>query len=213
MKQKKYWTDALYTLLLVLFAYFSLLNIAPYQVAIEKLSTPIQGFLAGGIFPTPGWVGAVISFGVATLLWGGIQLVELLPLLIKEDHRFLEVLIRTSSTNHRFDLNKGDDPVLAGLKRVYNRIPLRLIRNLYRMQVFTYCVDFMVVITVYPPAATFSQFIRSLIFGQFESINWLNLALSGVTLFSVEILVLGLIYSHRLNWLFKLSRTRGEYEE
>jgi len=213
MKTKYWWTDLLYSLLFVLFSYFCLLNISPYQIGIEKLSTPIKGYMGGGIFPVPGWMASSVSFGVATLLWGCIQLIELLPLLIKEDHRFLEVLIRTSSTSSRFDISNGDDPVLVGLKKVYNRIPLRLIRNLYRMQVFTYVVDFLVVVTVYPPSTTFSAFIRSLIFGQFEQINWLNLALSGVTLFSVEILVLGLIYSHRLNWLFKLSRTGGGYEE
>lgn len=213
MKTKYWWTDILYSLLFVLFTYFCLLNIAPYQVAVKKLSSPIAGLLGGGIFPVPTWLGEGVWFAIAGLLWACIQLVELLPLLIKEDHRFLEVLIRTSTTNHKFDVSKGDDPLLAGLKQVYNRIPLRLIRNLYRMQVFTYTVDFMVVLTVYPPSTTFSSFIRSLIFGQFESINWLNLALSGVTLFSVEILVLGLIYSHRLNWLFKLSRTGGGYGE
>ncbi len=117
MKRKYWWTDVLYCMLFVLFSYFCLLNISPYQVGVEKLSTPIKGLLGGGIFPVPSWLASSVSFGVATLLWGVIQLVELLPLLIKEDHRFLEVLIRTSSTNHRFDIGKGDDPVLAGLKK------------------------------------------------------------------------------------------------
>jgi hypothetical protein len=208
MKKRLLWSDGLYLGLLILTLYFCVLNISPYTRAIAQLSFPIRGILTGGGVISLPLLGDVLTWLVAALLWAGIQLIEVLPLLIKEDERFLELLIRTG-TNQRFSIEKTDDPVLTGLKRVYNAMPLRLIKNLYRAQVFTYVIDFMVVVTVYPPASSLQVFLKSLVLGNFTAIDWLNLALASITLFAVEILLLGLIYAWRLNHLYKLSRGMG----
>lgn len=209
-KPRVIWTDLLYGAAVLLTGYFCLLNISPYTRAIEQLSTPINGILSRGGIVSPPLLGDIVVWVMASILWAGIQLIEILPLLIKEDARFLEILIRTG-TSQKFGIDRSDDPVLNGLKKVYNAMPLRLIKNLYKAQVFTYTIDFMVVVTVYPPADSLQLFIKSLILGDFNSIDWLNLALSAITLFAVEVLLLGLIYAHRLNHLFKMSR--GNYGE
>jgi hypothetical protein len=216
MRKKYVWTNvAMYGLYLV-GGYFCVLNISPYVVAVGALSTPIRGLLLSDLGRSLDWVNALgltVQWAIATLIWGAIQVTEVLPLILLEDDRFLEALISVGSGGRKYVIDAGDDPLLNSLKKLYNRIPLKLIRNLYVAQVFTYTVDFLIVLSVYPPAPSASLFLKYLLTGAWGAVDWGNVALAAVTLFSVEVIVLALLWAGRLRAVYILSRsTGGGYE-
>jgi hypothetical protein len=212
MKKKYIWTNVAMYALYLIGGYFCVLNISPYVVAVGALSTPIRGLLLSDLGRSLDWVNALgltVQWAIATLIWSAIQITEVLPLILLEDDRFLEALISVGSGGRKYHIDAGDDPLLNSLKKLYNRIPLKLIRNLYVAQVFTYTVDFLIVLSVYPPASSASLFLKYLLTGSWGAIDWGNIALAAVTLFSVEVIVLALLWAGRLRAVYILSRTTG----
>jgi len=208
MKKKFQWIDAVYIGVSFLALYFAMLNIAPYGIAISKLSLPLQDQVLNyllDIFPFLSVVGGALIWLLGACLWALIQLIECLPLLIKEDAQFLATLIQLSQ-GKKYQTSDDEDPLLRRLKLVYNRLPISLIKNIYFAQIATYTIDFLVCLSVYPPAASGGEFLNALITGDFTAINWPNLFLAGVTLFSVEVLLYIMIYTGRLRLIYKLSR-------
>lgn len=212
-KSKWIWIDYVYFLLLLLGIYFAFLNIIPYERVIAALSSTAQDSLWTNVFSNipiikdiGNFIGKTIIWTMGASMWAVIQIIETLPIVIFADDLLLETIIRTGGKN-KFEINDNDDPVMKTAKKIYNRLPLAVIRNLKYAQIFTYVFDFMLVITVYPPIqGGLADFLFAIATGNYAVINGLNLALSVITLFACEMIALLIIYSNKLVLLYKQSR-------
>jgi len=212
-KRKKLWTEYGIYVLIALGVYFAVLNISPYEKLIGMMTTSIRESLIAQFLttiPLIGWVvsgfGKTAVWAVAAMAWFIIQVIEVLPLVVFSDDRLLLTIIQEGDRKG-YQINDSDDPVLKGIKRIYNRIPLQIVRNLKFAQIFTYTLDFILILLVYPPIkGDISEFLFVVAVGDLSAINWLNIFMGFVTLFAVEIIVILLIYASRLNEMYRLSR-------
>jgi len=213
VRSKWIWIDYLYFLLILLGIYFAFLNIVPYERVIAALSATMQDTLWINVFSNvpiikdiAGFIGKTAIWVMGAITWAVIQIIETLPIVIFSDDLLLETIIRSGGKN-KFDINDNDDPIMKAAKKIYNRLPLAVIRNLKYAQIFTYVFDFMLVITIYPPIqGGLADFLFAIATGNYAVINGLNFALSIITLFACEIIALLIIYSNKLVLLYKQSR-------
>lgn len=213
VKSKWIWIDYVYFILILLGIYFAFLNIVPYERVIAALSATMQDTLWTNVFSgipiikdIGTFIGKTVIWTMGASVWIVIQIIETLPIIIFADDLLLETIIRTGGKN-KFEINDNDDPVMKAAKKIYNRLPLAVIRNLKYAQIFTYVFDFLLVITVYPPIqGGLADFLFAIATGNYAVINGLNLALSIITLFACEMIALLIIYSNKLVLLYKQSR-------
>jgi len=184
----------LYWLLVVAIVFFAYLNIAPYKVAVELVLGGIDntGFLnlilklpvLGAIVTT---IAASVYWILGTLLWGAIQILEVSPMLLERDEKYMGHLIAEVEEHDNFDISDNDDPLLGQMKRAYNSLPVKHYKDFKQLAFFAYTVDFLICFAVYPPVqGGLSKLFFVLMSGQFGLIDWKNVALAVVTLFAIE---------------------------
>ncbi|NEU77492.1 hypothetical protein PI95_034825 [Hassallia byssoidea VB512170] len=202
------WLKILYWGLVLSSIYFAYLNIQPYEQAVRFLSGKVvnQSFIyLVSVIPIingiANFIGKGVTWILGTLLWVIIQIIEVLPLVLYSHEGFIQQVISEADSRSKYEVKDTDDPTLAMLKRTYNAFPVSLVSNLERLKIVTYTVDFLICITVYSPVSSgkFSDFFWFVGSGQWNKLNYGNLALTLVTLFAIEI-ILGLII-----WVGKLS--------
>ncbi|MBW4568062.1 MAG: hypothetical protein KME31_08565 [Tolypothrix carrinoi HA7290-LM1] len=202
------WLRILYWGLVLSGIYFAYLNIQPYEQAVRFLSGKVvnQAFIyLVSVIPIVNGIANFIGRGVTwilgTLLWGVIQIIEVLPIILYNHEGFIQQIVGDADSRSKYQIKEDEDPTLAMLKRTYNALPISIVSNLERLKIVTYVIDFLVCITVYSPVASgkFSDFFWFVGSGQWNKIDFGNLALALVTLFAIEI-ILGLII-----WVGKLS--------
>jgi len=212
-KRKKLWTEYGIYAIIIVGLYFAFLNISPYEKVIGFMSASVRDSLIVQLLssiPFVGWVvqglGKTLIWGLAAIIWAIIQIIEILPLVIFSDDRLLLTIIQEGDRK-AYQINESDDPALKSVKRIYNRLPLVVVRHLKFAQIFTYTVDFLLLLLIYPPVTgNTSDFLFTLAVGDWQSVNWFNIWMGFVTLFACEIVVVLLIYAIRLNEMYKLSR-------
>ncbi|ALF56244.1 hypothetical protein ACX27_04065 [Nostoc piscinale CENA21] len=192
--------------------YFAYLNIQPYEKIIGILSgkTVNSAFLQIiSIIPIVNGIAAILGKGVTwilgTVLWGIIQIIEVLPLVLYNNESFIKAAIASADSHSKYKIKDDDDPTLKMLKRVYNALPTSVISNLETLKIFTYTIDFLICITVYSPVKSgkFSDFFFVLTTGQWGKLDWVNLLLAGVTLFAIEVIVSLIIWVGKLAYAMK----------
>jgi len=181
----------------VAIAIFAYLNIAPYEQAILELfssnqasgladfllGVPVIGVMVRGAIGLLAWLSGAV-------LWFVLQTLELLPVLLFNNRRALKGVIQQSAGNDVLQISPNDDPALANLKKAYNRLPYRIVRQFRNYSLCAYVVDLCICLTVYPPVdGGFAQAILILTTGAFRLVNWGNVGMLLVTLFAVEVLV------------------------
>lgn len=208
------WLRVLYWCLVLAGIWFAYLNIQPYEKVVSLLSgkTVNSAFLAvisaipiiNGIAAT---IGKGITWILGTILWGIIQIIEVLPLILYNHEKFVQNMIASADSRSRYQLKEGDDPTLKMLKRVYNGLPTSVVSNLEFLKVFTYTLDFLICITVYSPVASgkFTDFFFILATGQWNKLDYGNLALAIVTLFAIEIIAALIIWVGKLSYAVQES--------
>lgn len=161
------WLRILYWGLVLTGVYFAYLNIQPYEMAVRFLSGQAinQAFfylisvipIVNGI---ANFLGQGITWILGTMLWGVIQIIEVLPLILYNHEGFMQQVISNVDSRSRYEIKQTDDPTLAMLKRTYNALPISVVSNLERLKIVTYTVDFLICITVYSPVPSgkFSDF-------------------------------------------------------
>jgi hypothetical protein len=176
----------------VLFAVF---NIIPYEKAVRFLfgaaiadsgileiisQIPLINAVVG--------VSAVMSFWImGFILWGFLQTMELFEKFLKRNRAFVKTTIDDAVHHGQYAINDNDDPLLTGLKRLYNRMPLLTMRNARQAKLIAYTIDLLICITVYPPVdGGFSELMIVLLTMQWNLIDWSNVAALLATLFVVE---------------------------
>lgn len=212
-KRKKLWTEyGLYAIIIV-GLYFAFLNISPYEKVIALMSSSVRESLIVQVLtsiPFLGWVvqglGKTLVWGLAAIIWAIIQIIEILPLVIFSDDRLLLTIIQEGDRK-AYQINESDDPMLKSVKRIYNRLPLVIVRHIKFAQIFTYTVDFFLLLLIYPPVQGDAfQFLFTLAMGDWQGVNWFNVWMGFVTLFACELIVVLFIYATRLNEMYRQSR-------
>jgi hypothetical protein len=188
--------------------YFAYLNIQPYERAVAFLSgqTVNRAFLyLISMIPIINGVASVTGKGITwilgTILWGVIQIIELLPIILYNHEDFLKEIITNADSRNHYQMKGADSHTLKMLKRLYNSLPVSVISSLERLKIITYTIDFLICVSVYTPvdSGRLSDFFWFIVAGQWNRINYTNLLLAIITLFAIEI-ILGLIL-----WVGKLS--------
>jgi hypothetical protein len=184
----------LYWLLILAILFFAYLNINPYQVAVQMVLGQIDG---SGFYsllvklPVLGAIVAAVEMSVywilGALLWGAIQILEVAPMLLERDKKYMDHLIAEAEDHDRYDVSSNDDPLLGQMKRAYNALPVKHYKDFKQLAFFAYTVDFIICFAVYPPVeGGFGKLFFVLLSGQFGLIDWKNVALAVVTLFAIE---------------------------
>lgn len=211
-KSPQMWLRILYWGLVGSGIYFAYLNIAPYAKAVEFLGgrTINQAFIyLISVIPVINGIASIIGRGITWLLgamlWGVIQIIEVLPLILYNHEGFMQQVITNADSRAKYQIKDGDDPTLAMLKRTYNALPISVISNLEILKIATYTVDFLICITVYSPVASgkFSDFFWVLATGQWGKLDYGNLALALTTLFAIEIIVSLIVWVGKLSYAIK----------
>lgn len=184
----------LYWLLILAIIFFAYLNINPYKVAVEMvlggidnsgftsllLKLPVLGAIVTAIAASVYWI-------LGCLLWGAIQILEVAPMLLERDQKYMGHLIAEVESYERHEVSDNDDPLLGQMKRAYNALPVKHYKDFKQLAFFAYTVDFLICFAVYPPVqGGLSKLFFVLLSGQFGLIDWKNVALAVVTLFAIE---------------------------
>jgi hypothetical protein len=212
----KWIVKTLYWLTLTAALWFAYLNVQPYAIAVKKvmlevLPDPALIKLIAAIPIVNGivaFIGIAVHWFVGFILWLIIQTVEVLPIILRRDRAFVRTLIQESEKQAQFQINDNDDPALKALKRWYNQFPALTINRARIAALFVYAIDFLICIAVYPPCkGGFGQLIFILATGQFNRLDWANIALLFITLFVIEILVRFLLWLGQVAYFMKAAHS------
>lgn len=204
----------LYWLCVAAGLWFAYLNILPYATAVKfVLSGTVDSGLMALLDKLP-VIGAIVAFiGISVhwiigfILWLVIQTVEVFPILLKRDRAFMRTVLSEQETSQKLPIRPNDDPTVRALKAWFNRFPMLTVTTARTYALFTYAVDFLICIAIYPPCdGGFSQFFFLLATGQFSNLNWFNISLTVVTLFAVEIIIRFLLWLGQIAYYYRLSR-------
>ena len=198
--------------------WFAYLNISPYAQAVNLVlknatadasliqliaNIPIINGIAAILSTSMHWI-------LGAILWLIIQTIEVFPILLKHDRAFMKVIISENQQAEKFNVSASDDPALAALKNWYNRFPSLTISSARNLALITYAIDFLICMTIYPPAkGGFGQLMFILVSGQWSKLDWGNIALLGVTLFSIEILIALLFWLSETIYFMRLAHPKN----
>lgn len=204
------WFKVLWFLLLLSMVAVAVLNIKPYVDAAQALGVTIvdAAFIRFISFiPIVNAIAQSLGIGVVwvigTALWGVFQLIEVLPVILYNHPGFLQEVIQDAESQTKYAIKDNDDPTVAGLKRVYNKIPVAFLENLSKIRLAAYVADFCICFWKYSPVRSgkLTDFFYYIMTGQFQKIDTGNLVLALITLFGVEIAL------NLLLWVGKLAFT------
>ncbi|MBN3993844.1 MAG: hypothetical protein HWQ36_26020 [Nostoc sp. NMS2] len=194
--------------------WFAYLNIQPYEKVVALLSGKAVNGAFGyliSVIPIVNGIAAIIGKGITwilgTILWGIIQIIEVLPLVLYNNEKFVQTIISSADSRSSYQVKDNDDPALRMLKKTYNKLPTSVISNLEILKIFTYTIDFLICITVYSPVASgkFSDFFFILATGQWGKLDYGNLALALITLFAIEVIISLIVWVGKLSYAIQES--------
>ncbi|WP_414572831.1 hypothetical protein [Nostoc sp. CCY 9925] len=207
--------NALYWVVAALVLFFMYLNIQPYAVGVRLitgnginhsfiinliLDIPIIGGLLGLFIYGFNWI-------VGFLLWAAIQTIQLFPIVLRRDRRFMQSVISECDSHSKYQIKENDDPALKALKRWYNKFPALTISRSRTAALFAYVVDFSICMMVYPPVqGGFDDLMFVVITGQVSRIDWGNVIKLLLTIFIVELCVKFLFWLAQIKYYFKMSQ-------
>jgi hypothetical protein len=178
--------------------YFGYMNTKPYVefvrlfLAEDGLASPvIQLFaklpLIGGII---GFFSGTVTGLLGLLLWLMIQMIEILPLVLKRNRSLMRSYIQDAQSDC-FEVYEHDDPFLAKLKEAYNMIPTKTVRQIRKLSLLVYALDFCICVWIYPPVSGgFDSFMLILGTGQLSQLNIFNCILLLSSLFAIEAILI-----------------------
>ncbi|MCC5633448.1 hypothetical protein LC613_38960 [Nostoc sphaeroides CHAB 2801] len=202
----------LYWGLVVAGIWFAYLNIQPYERAVSFLggkATSSAFISLVAAIPLINGIAAIfsksLSWILGAILWSVIQIIEVLPLILYNNEKFIEKIVSEADGRSCYQEKETDDPTLKMLKRTYNHLPISVVSNLEVLKIFTYTVDFLICLTVYSPVESgkISDLIFILATGQWGKLDYGNLALALVTLFAIEVIVSLIIWVGKLSYAIK----------
>jgi hypothetical protein len=105
--------------------------------------------------PLIGWLlsqgGALLAFGCGVILWFILQVLQMLPVLLRDSPQMMLNLIEWAAKFASIEVDKDDSPALASLKRHYNSIPSQWLNDANSARAIGYLIDLVLVGRFYPP--------------------------------------------------------------
>jgi hypothetical protein len=101
-------------------------------------------------FAPEGFFKFLIGF-VALVLWALLQVLEVLPLLVKGSLGALALLIKAAERFRGLEVSKSDNPLVASLKRQYNAFPQRWIGRIMLLCYGAFCTDLAILLRYFKP--------------------------------------------------------------
>ncbi|BAY78748.1 hypothetical protein NIES25_52250 [Nostoc linckia NIES-25] len=207
--------NALYWVVVCLVLFFMYLNIQPYAIAIKLITGNgiSHSFIINLILDIQ-IIGAILGlfiYGfnwiIGFLLWAAIQTIQLFPIVLRRDRRFMQSVISECDSHSKYQIKENDDPALKALKRWYNSFPVLTISRARTAGLFAYVVDFLICMIVYPPVkGGFSDLMFIITTGQFNKIDWTNVVMLLLTIYIVEICVKFLFWLAQIKFYFRMSQ-------
>ena len=128
-------------------------------------------------FAPEGFFKFLIGF-VALVLWALLQVLEVLPLLVKGSLGALALLIKAAERFRGLEVSKSDNPLVVSLKRQYNAFPQRWVGRIMLLCYGAFCADLAILLRYFKPfEVTFTGLI----------INWGDLLWLVVCLSTVQV--------------------------
>lgn len=195
---------------------FCILNIAPYQAAVEwamaksglvAAMTPFAGVpIIGPLFNFI--MKAAVGLVLGSLLWAFIQTMELLPILLWHDRKVLREILHDNESHRKFQVREDDTAIEQAIKEHYNRMPFDLIATARQRSFFAYGFDFVICTLIYPPVANGNilDAIGYLATGRLHRLDWGNILMSIVSLFAVEVVLMVYLAISRAIKMYGVSR-------
>jgi hypothetical protein len=186
-------------LTLVLLSALTMLNIQPYismarQLVAMITDVPFLDFLmmipfVSSVISLIGRV-AADAFGVA--LWGVLQLLQVLPGIMRGDLKILDTLIRGVNNIVPQVIKESDSDVLQELKEDYNQAPKKWLKRAATLAIVAYLIDTVLCFLRFPPyQGGVLAFWDDVQLGvqSIESVDWPNLTSAIATLFGFELIL------------------------
>ena len=101
-------------------------------------------------FAPEGFFRLLIGF-VALVLWALLQVLEVLPLLVKGSLGALALLIKAAERFRGLEVSKTDNPLVASLKRQYNAFPQRCVGRVMLLCYGAFCADLAILLRYFKP--------------------------------------------------------------
>ncbi|MEP1079447.1 hypothetical protein NDI52_28970 [Leptolyngbya sp. PL-A3] len=101
-------------------------------------------------FAPEGFFKLLIGF-VALVLWALLQVLEVLPLLVKGSLGALALLIKAAERFRGLEVNDKDNPLVASLKTQYNAFPQRWIGRIMLLCYAAFCTDLAILLRYFKP--------------------------------------------------------------
>jgi hypothetical protein len=203
----------LYWLCWAAFFWFAYLNVNPYAQAASFIlasisdNTLVQWFLSWPLIgPLLASLALAAHWIIGLIVWGVIQTIEVLPIILHHDRRFMRTVIAENGKAQRFAIAEDDSPTIRSLKKWYNLFPLA--GRLQNPQVAqSHLCDRRP--DLLPGLSSGSGWRQNLLFllmtGQWYALDWGNIALSLVTLFAIEVLIHLLLFVGQIVYHYELS--------
>ncbi|HEY9645056.1 MAG TPA: hypothetical protein V6C88_01735 [Chroococcidiopsis sp.] len=186
-------------LTLVLLSALTMLNIQPYismarQLVAMITDVPFLDFLmlipvVSSLISLIGRI-AADAFGVA--LWGVLQLLQVLPGIMRGDLKILDNLIRGVNNIVPQVIKETDSEVLQELKEDYNQAPKKWLKRAATLAIVAYLVDTVLCFLRFPPyQGGVLGFWDDVQLGvqSLDSVDWANLTSAIATLFGFELIL------------------------
>lgn len=183
------------------------LNIQPYLQLVlwltpDEQSQTIQFLLnvplIGWIFSGAGWA---VSLVAAIILWGCVQLAQLLPDILRNDRENLRYTLESYRQNasHSLQAQESDPTVVQKLIEFYNNLPAAWLKALFRAQTAAFFLDAAAAVVVYPPITVpWDVFLAA---PNPNDVNWVNAGIIVICVFTANILL----------WIFKIAEQGSSY--
>lgn len=101
-------------------------------------------------FAPEGFFRLLIGF-VSLVLWALLQVLEVLPLLVKGSLGALALLIKAAERFRGLEVNDKDNPLVASLKRQYNAFPQRWVGRIMLLCYAAFCTDLAILLRYFTP--------------------------------------------------------------
>lgn len=192
------WINLLYILTAIAVFFICLWNIGPYEVAVRFVASKFEtSALIDFILwvPVIGWIlqgiGNFIFWLIGAVVWGVIQLIELMPLIMTSQPGYVRSVLVQQEAHSRVRVRQDDPGIVRYLKKFYNNLPVRFLVLARRLRGWVYVIDMMIVMMVYPPVREggIPRFFFLVATGQWSQLDWANIVMMFITLLAVEAVV------------------------
>jgi hypothetical protein len=175
-------------------------NIEPYSVwSMQYLEKAVNGWVSQ--LPGIGWLLNITAKFAGLIIWGIVQIGEILPSLLLGSAFGLEILIsafaqdaaENGSKTAQMEIKASDDELMRFLKGRFNAINMAPINFWRRIQPIAYVVDLVILWQVFPPLKEGYSAQEILLTANVGGVDFGNVVQMIITMFACEAVVWGWI--------------------